>query len=104
MAAELGVHPRTVSRALGCGDAPPGQRPSARTSKLDEYQPMVDRLLAEGVWNARVILREIQARGYRGRASILRDYVRPLRGLRAARATVRCETMPGEQLQHDWAQ
>src|SRR6266436_4145726 len=98
VAAELGVHPRTVSRALGRGDAPPGQRPSARKSKLDEYKPMVDRLLAEGVWNARVIQREIQAQGYRGRGSILRDYIRPKRPLRAARATVRFETMPGEQL------
>jgi transposase len=104
VAAELGVHPRTVSRALGRGDAPPGQRPSARKSKLDKYKPMVDRLLAEGVWNARVILREIQAQGYGGRGSILRDYVRPKRPLRAARATVRFETMPGEQLQNDWAQ
>jgi transposase len=104
VAAELGVHPRTVSRALGRGDAPPRQRPSARKSKLDKYKPMVDRLLAEGVWNARVILREIQAQGYGGRGSILRDYVRPKRPLRAARATVRFETMPGEQLQNDWAQ
>jgi hypothetical protein len=44
---------------------PPGQRPAARKSKLDLYKPMVDRLLGEGVWNAQVILREIQAAGYR---------------------------------------
>ena len=32
--AEMGVHPRTVSRALRRGRAPPGQRPTARKSKL----------------------------------------------------------------------
>jgi len=41
--------------------------------------------------------------GYRGQASILRDYIRPKRPLRQARATVRFETAPGEQLQNDWA-
>jgi transposase len=84
IAAEMGVHPRTVSRALRRGGAPPGQRPTARKSKLDPYKPMVDRLLGEGVWNAQAILREIQAAGYRGKHSILREY-RPLR----KRATLR---------------
>ena len=104
VAEELGVHPRTVSRALQRGASPPGERPAARKSKLDRYKPLIDRLLAAGVWNAAVILREIQEHGYPGQASILRDYIRPKRPLRQARATVRFETAPGEQLQNDWAQ
>ena len=104
IAAELGVHPRTVSRARQRGDAPAGRRPVTRPSKLDGYKPEVDRLLAAGVWNAAVILREIQEQGYSGQASILRDYIRPKRPLRQARATVCFETAPGEQLQNDWAQ
>jgi transposase len=104
IAEELGVHPRTVSRALRRGGTPPGRRPAARTSKLEPYQPMVDRLLCAGVWNARVILRELQAAGYQGGASMLRAYIAPKRPLRAARATVRFETAPGQQLQNDWAQ
>jgi hypothetical protein len=103
VAAELGVHPRTVSRALKRGDAPPGRPRSGRQSKLDPYKTAIDGLLAAGVWNAVVILREIQEQGYDGRASILRDYIRPKRPLRQARATVRFETAPGEQLQNDWA-
>ena len=103
VAAELGVHPRTVSRARQRGAAPAGRRPAARHSKLDAYKPEVDRLLAAGVWNAVVILRELQARGYSGQVSILRDYIRPKRPLRQARATVRFETAAGEQLQNDWA-
>jgi transposase len=103
IAAELGVHPRTVSRARKRGDAPPTRRPAAGKSKLDRYKAEVDRLLTAGVWNAVVILRELQEQGYSGRASILRDYIRPKRPLRQARATVRFETAPGAQLQNDWA-
>jgi transposase len=51
-----------------------------------------------------VILRELQACGYRGGVSILRDYVRPKRVMRESRATVRFETAPGRQLQHDWGE
>ena len=92
IAAELGVHPRTISRALRCSGAPSGRRPAARKSKLDPYQPMIDQLLDQGVWNAQVILREIQAAGYPGKRSILSAYIAPKRPLRRARATVRFET------------
>lgn len=100
-AAELGVHPKTVSRALRRGSAPSavGRR---RGSKLDPYKATVDRLLGEGVWNAMVVLREIQAEGYQGGMTILRQYIGPKRALRPSRATVRFETDPGKQLQSDW--
>ena len=103
IAEQLGVHPRTVRRALQRGGAPP-RRGGRHGSLLDPYRPVVDQLLAEGVWNTVVILRELQAQGYTGGVSILRDYVRPKRALRAgSRATVRFETEPGRQLQADWA-
>src|SRR5688572_815559 len=103
IAAELGIHPKTVSRALKRGSAP--KRPAqARESKLDPYKATVDRLLAEGVWNAVVIYREIQAEGYAGKPTILREYITPKRVLRQGRATVRFETEPGRQLQSDWGE
>jgi transposase len=103
IAAQLGVHPKTVSRALQQNGAPPRQR-KRRGSKLDAYKTMVDKLLAEGVWNGVVILREIQAAGYTGSRTILREYITPKRALRAGRATVRFETKPGQQLQSDWGE
>ena len=103
IAAQLGVHPKTVSRALARGSAPKGTRP-ARGSGLVPYQAKVDELLAEGVWNAVVIWREIQALGYPGKLTVLRDYIRPKRVLRAGKATVRFETGPGQQLQSDWGE
>ncbi len=102
IAKQVGVHPRTVRRALARGGAPV-PRSSRRGSRLDPYRADIDRLLAEEVWNAVVIFRELQAKGYTGQLSILRDYIRPKRAVRASRVTVRFETAPGRQLQSDWA-
>ncbi len=103
IAVELGVHPKTVRRALQRGSAAAPQRVH-RSSKLDPFKAQVDQLLAEGVWNGVVILREIRAAGYTGSHTILRDYIAPKRALRPGRATVRFETAPGRQFQSDWGE
>lgn len=103
IAGQIGVHPKTVSRALKRNGAPKPER-RKRGSKLDAYKGTIDRLLGAGVWNDVVILREIQAEGYRGGITILREYVHPKRALRSGRATVRFETQPGEQMQSDWGE
>lgn len=102
IAEELGVHPRTVRRALERGGAPVAKR--RRGSQLDSYKPFVDKLLKENVWNGVVIFREIQARGYGGGITILKDYIHPKRVLRSGRSTVRFETAPGRQMQDDWGE
>ena len=103
IALEVGVHPRTVRRALDRNGAPARERNKV-VSKLEPHKATVDRLLSEGVWNAKVIMSEIRAEGYRGGYTILRDYIQPKRALRPGRATVRFETAPGEQLQSDWGE
>jgi len=103
IAAELGVHPKTVRRALDRGSAPKPQR-KRRGSKLEPYKSKIDQLISENVWNAMVILREIQAKGYNGEVTLIRRYIKPKRGLRSGRVTVRFETQPGEQLQSDWGE
>jgi transposase len=71
---------------------------------LDPYRAQVDQLLAEGVWNAQVIFRELQARGDAGKLSILRLHSAEARAAARSgdRVTVRFETEPGRQLQSDW--
>jgi len=103
IAEQLQVHPKTVSRALQRQGVPERERVK-RGSKLDIHKAKIDQLLSEGVWNARVILREIQADGYEGGYSILLEYIQPKRVLRPGRATVRFETEPGKQLQSDWGE
>ena len=103
IAAELGVHPKTVSRALRREGAPSVSRVK-RSSKLEPYKEQIDALLGEDVWNAVVIFREIQEAGYAGQITILREYITPKRALRKSKATVRFETGPGHQLQSDWGE
>lgn len=62
IAHQLGVHPRTVRRALDRGGSPAPRR-GRRTSLLNPYRPVIDQLLADGVWNAVVVWRELQAPG-----------------------------------------
>jgi len=103
IAEELGVHPKTVSRVLKNERTPNSERKRSE-SRLEPYKPKIDRLLSEDVWNAKVILREIQADGYTGGYTMLRQYIQPKREQRPERATVRFETRPGEQLQSDWGE
>lgn len=103
IAAELGVHPKTVSRAVKRGSAPRGPRVRG-FGKLQPYLATVDRLLGEGVWNAVVMQRLLEEQGYRGGLSQLKRYIHPKRVLRPSRATVRFETDPGRQMQSDWGE
>jgi transposase len=103
IAAELGVHPKTVSRALKRGAAPTiGRRRGWK--KLGPYAEVVDRLLSEGVWNAVVIFDTIKALGYAGGYSQLKRYIQPKRVLQPSKKTVRFETEPGRQMQSDWGE
>ena len=52
IAAELGVAPKTVSRALKRGSEPP-KRPKRRPRKLDPFTGQIDEMLRDGIWNAR---------------------------------------------------
>ncbi|MEM9227561.1 MAG: IS21 family transposase [Verrucomicrobiota bacterium] len=93
-----------MSRTFTRGGPPRKTRSSQKHRKLAPYMSQIDALLADNVWNAMVILREIQAQGYEGSYTVLREYVAPKRALRPSKATVRFETEPGEQLQHDWGE
>jgi transposase len=104
IAAELDVSPKTISRALKRGSAPPGKRPKARGSILDPYKPFIDEETRNGVWNAEVLHFKLKKRGYEGGVTLIKDYIRPKRPLRKSKATVRFETEPGRQMQSDWGE
>lgn len=104
IAAKLGVHPKTISRTIKRGGPPRKTRSSQKHRKLAPFTAQIDGLLADNVWNAKVIFRELQAQGYEGSYTVVREYVSPKRALRPSKATVRFETEPGQQLQHDWGE
>ena len=98
----LGIARNTVRRYLNTPEAMrPKPRP-LRGSKLEPYMEYIDRRMAEGLENCRVLQRELRALEYEGSYTILAEYVRPRRRRRQPQATVRFETEPGEQAQVDW--
>jgi transposase len=78
-----------------------GPRP-ARPSKLEAFKPYLQERLRAGVWNARVLLRELRERNFTGSYTILTDWLRPQRNTTRVVAVRRFETPPGKQAQVDW--
>lgn len=98
----LGIARNSVRKYLRAPGVPQPKPRAPRRSKLDPYATYVRQRVATGVDNCVVLLRELQARGYTGRHTVLRDFVQPLRRRPAALATMRYETVPGEQAQVDF--
>ena len=71
-------------------------------SKLEPFKPYLEERLRAGVWNARVLLRELRERGYAGGYTILTDWLRPQRREAESLAVRRFETPAGKQAQADW--
>jgi transposase len=105
IARELGVARNTVRRYVR---GTPGAQPRPRRgSKLDAYKEQIRCWIREDhLVNCETMLPRLQAQGYTGRISILKDFVRPLRppAAVARRPVIRYETAPGEQLQFDWGE
>lgn len=105
IAARLGISRRTVHRYLASGKAEPsyGPRPR-RPSKLDPYKAYLGARM--GVYpelSAVRLLGEIQALGYRGKYTVVKDYVRSLKPQLPLPIEHRFEVKPGHQAQVDFA-
>jgi len=98
-----GFDRKTVRKYLNQAGEPPAYGPrSPRPSKLDDYKAYLAERLQSGVWNGRVLLREIRKRGYPGGYTILADWLHPQRKSARVVAVKRFETPPGKQAQVDW--
>ena len=104
IAHQVGCCERTVRRHLAREAAPCARPTKPRASKLDPFKSIIDQLLADNVWNAEVIFQLIRKQGYTGGSTMVRRYIQPKRALRPSKQTVRFETQPGFQLQHDWGE
>lgn len=98
-----GYDRKTVRKYLIVPDGIPAYRPrEAQPSKLDPFKSYLQERLGAGVWNARVLLRELRERSYNGSYTILTDWLRPQRESARVVAVRRFETPPGKQGQVDW--
>jgi transposase len=76
----------------------------SRSSKLDPYQDRIQDLLEKDPEvKAPVVMQRLEQEGFDGKITILRDYLRTLRGQqRQPTAFIRFESRPGQQMQIDW--
>jgi transposase len=113
IAADLGISRHRVTRAIGnhersrdSGAPHPDlpKRRGRRKSKLDEFEEGVKQLLARypKITVTRVF-EELQALGYEGGYTILRERMKELRPRPAKEPVIRFETAPGVQAQMDWS-
>ena len=71
---------KTIRKYMQVAGLAPEYGPrSAPPSKLDAFKPYLEQRLRAGVWNARVLLRELRERNYAGGYTILTDWLRPQR-------------------------
>ena len=98
-----GYDRKTIRKYLLCPTARPvyPARPTP-ASKLEPFKAYLGERLQAGVWNARVLLRELRRRDYTGGYTILTDWLRPQREGAYVVAVRRFETPPGKQAQVDW--
>ena len=103
IARQLRVHHTTVARVLAQAGIPrPHER--ARPSGVDPYVAFItDTLERFPTLTAARLYAMVQARGYRGSPSQFRHRVALLRPSRSPEAYLRLRTLPGEQMQVDWA-
>jgi transposase len=98
-----GCDRKTIRKYLLAPEARPVYGPRAvPVSKLMAFEPYLRERLQAGVWNARVLLRELRDRNYAGGYTILTDWLRPQRAAAQVIAVRRFETPPGKQAQVDW--
>jgi len=95
-----GYDRKTIRKYLIQPETTPVYGPrEARPSKLDSFKSYIRERLKAGVWNARVIMRELRERGYTGGYTILTDWLRPQRESAQVTAVRRFETPPGGSCQ-----
>lgn len=113
IARDLGISRHRVSRTIdrhqrsrdsGVTHPDLPRRRGRRKSKLDPFQDAMEQLLARYPnITAKRMLQELQARGYRGSYTILRQRMKKLRPRPIKLPVIRFETVPGQQAQMDWS-
>ena len=111
---DMGMSNREIAKAAGCSRktvskyiANPqvkSEKRKARPLKLAPYHDYIRELISKHPkLKAPVVLRQIQHRGFDGEITILRDFLRKIRGKSSTRqAYCRFESEPGQQIQVDW--
>jgi len=103
IARAVGSSRKTVSKYIGNPELKPTKR-EGRPLKLAPYHDDIREIIEQyPKLKAPVILRQIMKKGFDGEITILRDFLRKIRGQSSSRqAYCRFESEPGQQMQVDW--
>jgi transposase len=107
IAKEVGLSINTVRKYLAQEEGPMYKTRMPRIGKLDAFKEyLVRRIESAAPANlpAPVLFREIQEQGFKGKVTILRDYLQSIKPQSAEDPVVRFETGPGIQMQVDWVE
>ena len=100
---ELHIARKTIRKYL---HSPAGivQNRKPRKTKLDDFKPIIRELVErDSKASAVVIAERLRPLGFTGELTILRNYLRTLRGIvHIPRAFIRVESSPGDRFEVDW--
>jgi transposase len=100
-------HSRKLVRKVLRGEEKPRQPPRSgrpkRPSKLDPYKAHLRALILDDDLTAILALGELQAMGFDGGYSIVKDFVQTIRPSSKTKATTVVEHPPGDEGQMDWS-
>lgn len=97
----LGCDRKTVANNLKKETTPKYNRPKKK-SKLDDYKNYIQMQLEVYDLTANKLYEQIKKQGYKGKYSLVANYVKSEKNELKKRAILRFETLPGEQGQVDW--
>ncbi len=97
-----GMDRNTIRKYLLTSEVPVYGPRGVQASKLDGFKDYLQGRMQAGVWNARVLLRELRERGFGGSYTLLTDWLHPQREAARVVAVRRFETPPGQRGQVDW--
>ncbi len=101
---ETGYHRNTVRKYLTAQTMPVPAPRRVRPSKLDPFKEYIQQCIRDYPLSAARIYRVIQERGFDGKYTIVKDYIRKIRPPTSVPAVFRFETKPGVQSQVDWGE
>ena len=102
VAKERGVSWRTAKKYMQSTTPPHYKERLSKPIKLDPFKDYIKGRLEHFPLNARKLFEEIQEKGYDGKYTLVKEFVRPIKHDKAITAELRFETKPGEQAQVDW--
>lgn len=104
IARETGFDRKTVRKYIAARAPPTAQTRTSKPSKLDEYREYIQQRITEYPLSAARIYREIVDKGFTGKYTIVKNYIREIRPKEIVPAVLRYETKPGVQAQVDWGE